>query len=83
MLEPVFAHLGVEMRAYNFAQGGMGTLQQALAGMDLRGKEVSGLGGRGRRTAARVSDRRRAFVDIRIRGLPLSRHLSTQVDQSN
>ena len=40
VLEPVFAHLGVEMRAYNFAQGGMGTFQQALAGMDLRGKEV-------------------------------------------
>eukprot|EP00581_Thalassiosira_minuscula_P014555 CAMPEP_0183713532 /NCGR_PEP_ID=MMETSP0737-20130205/8350_1 /TAXON_ID=385413 /ORGANISM="Thalassiosira miniscula, Strain CCMP1093" /LENGTH=1064 /DNA_ID=CAMNT_0025942323 /DNA_START=60 /DNA_END=3254 /DNA_ORIENTATION=+ len=40
VLEPVFAHLGVEMRAYNFAQGGMGTFQQALAGMDLRGKET-------------------------------------------
>jgi len=40
VLEPVFAHLGVEFRAYNFAQGGMGTAQQALAGMDLRGKET-------------------------------------------
>lgn len=40
VLEPVFAHLGVEFRAYNFAQGGMGTFQQALAGMDLRGKET-------------------------------------------
>lgn len=39
-LEPVFAHLGVELRAYNLAQGGMGTFQQALAGMDLRGKET-------------------------------------------
>ena len=29
VLEPVFAHLGVEFRAYNFAQGGMGTFQQA------------------------------------------------------
>ena len=41
VLEPVFAHLGVEFRSYNFAQGGMGTFQQSLAGMDLRGKEVS------------------------------------------
>jgi len=40
VLEPVFAHLGVEFRAYNFAQGGMGTFQQALAGMDLRNKEA-------------------------------------------
>ncbi|KAL9178465.1 hypothetical protein ACHAXT_003795 [Thalassiosira profunda] len=40
VLEPVFAHLGVEFRAYNFAQGGMGTFQQALAGMDLRNKET-------------------------------------------
>ena len=40
VLEPVFAHLGVDFRAYNFAQGGMGTLQQALAGMDLRNKEA-------------------------------------------
>lgn len=40
VLEPVFAHLGVWMRAYNFAQGGMGTLQQALAGMDLRGNNA-------------------------------------------
>jgi hypothetical protein len=39
-LEPVFAHLGVEFRSYNFAQGGMGTFQQALAGMDLRGKDA-------------------------------------------
>ena len=37
VLEPVFGHLGVEFRSYNFAQGGMGTFQQALAGMDLRG----------------------------------------------
>jgi hypothetical protein len=28
VLEPVFAHLGVEFRSYNFAQGGMGTFQQ-------------------------------------------------------
>ncbi|KAL7551794.1 hypothetical protein ACHAWF_014985, partial [Thalassiosira exigua] len=41
VLEPVFAHLGVEFRAYNLAQGGVGTFQQSLAGMDLRGKEVS------------------------------------------
>jgi len=40
VLEPVFAHLGVEFRSYNFAQGGMGTTQQALAGMDLRNKET-------------------------------------------
>ena len=40
-VEPVFAHLGVDFRAYNFAQGGMGTFQQSLAGMDLRGKDVS------------------------------------------
>lgn len=40
VLEPVFAHLGVDFRAYNFAQGGMGTYQQAMAGMDLRGKET-------------------------------------------
>ncbi len=40
VLEPVLAHLGVEFRAYNFAQGGMGTFQQALAGMDLRDKET-------------------------------------------
>jgi len=40
VLEPVFAHLGVEFRSYNFAQGGMGTFQQALAGMDLRGKDA-------------------------------------------
>eukprot|EP00584_Thalassiosira_punctigera_P001638 CAMPEP_0172537262 /NCGR_PEP_ID=MMETSP1067-20121228/8885_1 /TAXON_ID=265564 ORGANISM="Thalassiosira punctigera, Strain Tpunct2005C2" /NCGR_SAMPLE_ID=MMETSP1067 /ASSEMBLY_ACC=CAM_ASM_000444 /LENGTH=1010 /DNA_ID=CAMNT_0013322523 /DNA_START=27 /DNA_END=3056 /DNA_ORIENTATION=- len=40
VLEPVFAHLGVEFRSYNFAQGGMGTIQQSLAGMDLRGKET-------------------------------------------
>mmetsp|Transcript_15681 Transcript_15681/g.28155 ORF Transcript_15681/g.28155 Transcript_15681/m.28155 type:complete len:1049 (+) Transcript_15681:70-3216(+) len=40
VLEPVFAHLGVESRAYNFAQGGMGTFQQALAGADLRSKEA-------------------------------------------
>jgi hypothetical protein len=40
VLEPVFAHLGVEFRAYNFAQGGMGTFQQSMAGMDLRGKET-------------------------------------------
>jgi hypothetical protein len=40
VLEPVFAHLGVNFRAYNFAQGGMGTLQQSMAGMDLRGKNA-------------------------------------------
>lgn len=40
ILEPVFAHLGVDFRAYNFAQGGMGTFQQAMAGMDLRGKDT-------------------------------------------
>ena len=40
VLEPVFAHLGVEFRSYNLAQGGMGTFQQALAGMDLRGKDA-------------------------------------------
>jgi len=40
VLEPVFAHLGVEFRAYNFAQGGVGTVQQALAGMDLRNKDA-------------------------------------------
>lgn len=40
VLEPVFAHLGVEFRSYNFAQGGMGTFQQALAGMDLRNKDA-------------------------------------------
>jgi hypothetical protein len=40
VLEPVFAHLGIEFRAYNFAQGGMGTFQQAMAGMDLRGKDA-------------------------------------------
>lgn len=39
-LEPVFAHLGVELSAFNLAQGGMGTFQQALAGMDLRGKDT-------------------------------------------
>mmetsp|Transcript_7379 Transcript_7379/g.15793 ORF Transcript_7379/g.15793 Transcript_7379/m.15793 type:complete len:1042 (+) Transcript_7379:87-3212(+) len=39
-LEPVFAHLGVELSAFNLAQGGMGTFQQALAGMDLRGKHT-------------------------------------------
>ena len=40
VLEPVFAHLGVEFRAYNLAQGGMGTLQQSMAGMDLRGRDA-------------------------------------------
>lgn len=40
VLEPVFAHLGVEFRSYNFAQGGMGTFQQSMAGMDLRGKDA-------------------------------------------
>ena len=40
VLEPIFAHLGVEFRAYNLAQGGMGTFQQSMAGMDLRGKET-------------------------------------------
>lgn len=43
VLEPVFAHLGIEFRSYNFAQGGMGTFQQAMAGMDLRGKDVDAL----------------------------------------
>jgi len=40
VLEPVFAHLGVALRSYNTAQGGLGTVQQAMAGMDLRGKET-------------------------------------------
>lgn len=40
VLAPVFARLGMKLETHNFSQGGLGTIQNAMASGDLYGKDI-------------------------------------------